>query len=352
MEARKKEHQSCTTFYLFSLLLLFICIITAASIGSASLSPKKSFIILLSKIPLLRQFISKQEIPKVYVTILFQIRLPRILLSALVGGSLAFVGAVFQGLFRNPLADPHILGISSGAALGATIAILFGIQMSFLGLGAIGCLAFLGALLTVLLVYQLSCTGLGTDTVGLLLTGTAVSTMLSSVISLLMTIKREGIEQVYYWTLGSFSGATWWKVAYLAIFLGIGGGILLFHTKELNLMVVGEEGAASLGIEIQRVRRRLILAASILVATCVSVSGVIGFVGLIIPHCMRFFAGSDHKKLLPFSLLGGAIFSIICDTIARTITAPAELPVGVITALLGAPYFIFLLYKSKRGKNE
>lgn len=352
MEARKKRNRNCTTFYLFSLLLLFICIITAASIGSANLSPKKSFIILLSKIPLLRHFISKQEIPTVYVTILFQIRLPRILLSALVGGSLAFVGAVFQGLFRNPLADPHILGISSGAALGATIAILFGIQMSFLGLGAIGCLAFLGALLTVLLVYQLSCTGIGTDTVGLLLTGTAVSTMLSSVISLLMTIKREGIEQVYYWTLGSFSGATWWKVAYLAVFLGIGGGILLFHARELNLMAVGEEGAASLGIEIQKVRRSLILAASILVAACVSVSGVIGFVGLIIPHCMRFFSGSDHKKLLPFSLLGGAIFLIICDTTARTITAPAELPVGVITALLGAPYFIFLLYKSKRGKNE
>lgn len=345
--AMKRKQRYHKIPYIFSLFLLFVCITTAVSVGSASLNPIESFKILLSAIPFVGQCVCVKGIKEVYFTIVLQVRLPRVLLSALAGGGLALVGTVFQGLFRNPLADPHILGVSSGAALGGTIAILFGIQTSFLGLGAIGCFAFLGAVLTVLFVYFLACTALGTETIGLLLTGTAVSTMLSAVISLLMTMKREGIEQVYYWTLGSFSGATWTKDAYLFLFLCLSSIVFLFYARELNLLTLGEETAQSLGIDIKKLRKRLILAASLLVAACVSVSGVIGFVGLIIPHCMRFLAGSDYRKLLPLSLLGGAVFLILCDTIARMITAPAELPVGVVTSLLGAPYFIFLLYRNK-----
>lgn len=347
MDSAKKKYRYTVFYCLLFFSLLILCIIAASSVGSADLNPFDSLRIIASKVPGIRRLISAEDISDVYFTIIFQIRLPRIMLAGFVGSGLALVGAVFQGLFRNPLADPHILGVSSGAAVGATIAILAGMQINFLGLGAIGCLAFLGALLTVMLVYQLACTGPKVSSTALVLTGTAVSTMLSAVISLLMTINRDGIERVYYWTLGSFSSASWAKVVYFIIFLGVGGSILLFHSRELNLLSAGEETAASLGMEIGSVRKRLILAASCLVAAAVSVSGIIGFVGLIIPHCMRILAGADHRKLLPLSLFGGAIFLIVCDTLARTVTAPAELPVGVVTSLLGAPYFIFLLYRSR-----
>lgn len=332
----------------FLLALLPIVIIVSASVGSADLSATDSLRLILSKIPIWGRKIDISEIKAVYQTILFRVRLPRICLAGCVGAGLAVTGAVFQGLFRNPLADPHVLGVSSGACMGATLAILSGIHMNFMGLGAVGICAFLGALLTILLIYQAACTRERLPVVNLLLIGSAVSTMLSACISLMMSMNQEGIEKVYMWTLGSFSAATWTKVRYMLLFLGICGTGLWLLSKELNILTTGEDAAESMGVDLKKLKKRIIILASLLVAACVSVSGMIGFVGLIIPHCMRLIGGSEHKILILYSMLGGAVFMIFCDTIARTITAPSELPIGVVTALLGAPYFIYLIYKNSR----
>lgn len=345
----KKEKKITRNVGAFGLLfLLFAVIVCSASIGSSSLSVIDSLKILCAKIPLVHIWIPKAQVSVMYEKIVWDIRMPRIILAGLTGSGLAVVGATFQGIFRNPLADPHILGISSGAAVGATIAIVSGASMSVFGFGMIGALAFVGALVTVVLVYRISCVGNKLITLNIILTGTAISMMLSSLISLMMSFHHDEIEKVYLWTLGSFSSATWPKVSFLVVFVTIGICVILLCSKELDAIATGNDIAQSLGIDTIKVRKILIVFASLLVAACVSVSGIIGFVGLVIPHCVRFLSGPKHKNLLPFSALGGAIFMILCDTIGRNIVAPSELPVGVITAILGTPYFIFLLYRNKR----
>ena len=333
---------------LLLLLVLPVVVLLSASVGSADLSVAGSLRLLLSKMPYFGKWVDISDQKEVYQTILFQVRLPRILLAALVGAGLSLTGAVFQGMFRNPLADPHILGVSSGAAVGATFAILSGIRLSFFGLGAVGICAFLGALLTIFLVYQIACIREQMSSVTLLLTGTAVSTMLSACVSFLMSIHQEGIEKVYMWTLGSFSSASWTKAGYLAVCLLICGAGLMALASDFNLLLTGEEAAQSMGVDLVRLRRQVIFFASLLVASCVAVSGVIGFVGLIIPHCMRMIGGADYRSLIPFSLAGGAVFMVLCDMMARTVTAPSEIPVGVVTSLIGAPYFIYLIYRNGR----
>ncbi|WP_312106641.1 iron ABC transporter permease [Lachnoclostridium sp.] len=335
-------------YYLVFTLLLLITIVITASVGSANITIYDSLKVLLSKMPLIRNLMDTSDIPKNYVTIIWNIRIPRILLSGLSGASLALVGACFQGLFRNPLADPQILGISSGAALGATLATLSGVTISFFGLGVIGAFAFIGALLTVLLVYQIAFTGSTGSVTHIVLTGTAISSMLSAMISLLMSIRREQIEKVYMWTLGSFSAASMRKVGFLLLFFIVCATIIIVHARELNIIAAGEETAESLGIDTLKVKRTLIIVGSLLVAACVSVCGIIGFVGLIIPHVIRLLLGPRHERLLPFSCIFGAFFLIVCDTLARTLRAPGEFPVGVITALFGAPYFLLLLYRDKK----
>ena len=333
------------------LLLLFVLpavMLFSASVGSADLSIGGSLRLLLSKVPYFGKWVEVSDLKEIYQTILFQVRLPRILLAAFVGAGLSLTGAVFQGLFCNPLADPHVLGVSSGAAIGATFAILSGVRLSFLGLGAVGICAFLGALLTIFLVYQIACAGEQISAVTLLLTGTAVSTMLSAGISFLMSLHQEGIEKVYMWTLGSFSSASWTKAGYLAVCLLICGIGLMVLANDFNLLLTGEEAAQSMGVDLMRMKKQVIFLASLIVAACVAVSGVIGFVGLIIPHCMRIISGADYRSLMPFSLVGGAVFMVLCDMIARTLTAPSEIPVGVVTSLIGAPYFIYLIYRNGR----
>ena len=348
-KAGKHGNRRNLRYRVILLLLLMLCIIISASLGSANLSVADSLKIIVSRIPFLGKQMNISEMAEVYPRIVWQIRMPRILLAGLVGCGLSVVGAAFQGLFRNPLADPHILGISSGAALGATIAMLSGIGFQFLGFGVIGTFAFIGALLTTFVVYQVSCIGNKLPVVNILLTGTAVSTMLSSVISLLMTFHHDKIEKVYLWTMGSFTAASWDKVVFLAIFTVICCGVIILFSSELDVITTGNDTAESLGIHTARIKKIIIVAASLQVAACVSISGMIGFVGLVIPHCIRMISGPKHKLLLPLSCFGGAIFMIICDTIARNAAAPSEIPVGVITAMLGTPYFIYLLHRNKRG---
>ncbi len=344
----KKTNGKSSKGWILLLLVLFILIIVAASFGAANLSLKDSVLILLTQIPGLEDKQMMGQLEEVYIKIIWQVRMPRILLAGLTGCGLSIVGATFQAIFKNPLADPHILGISSGAALGATVAMLTGVTIPFLGFGMVGAFAFLGALLTVLLVYQITCIGNKISTTNIILTGTAISTMFSSVISLLMSFHHDQIEKVYLWTLGSFSAATWNKVGFLTVFVVIAGLVILFFQKELDVITIGNDTAQSVGIDLPKTRKILIVFASLLVAACVSVSGIIGFVGLIIPHCMRILFGPKHKKLLPLSALGGAIFMIFCDTLGRNLVAPSEIPVGVITAIIGTPYFIFLLQHNKK----
>ena len=329
-------------------LLLLLVMIFAISVGSADLSMWDSLQMVLDKIPFIGNFIDVSELAATYEKIIWQVRMPRILTSAMVGGALAIVGATFQGVFQNSLADPHILGVSSGAALGATIAMLTGASVSFLGLGTIGVFAFAGALVTVFLVYKVAGVGGQISTTNMLLTGTAISTMLSSIISLMMTFNREQIAKVYMWTMGSFSSSTWEKVVFLALFVMLGGIILTAYAGKLNILMMGEEDAQCLGVDTTKTRTILIIVASLLVAASVSVSGIIGFVGLIIPHCVRMICGSDNRKLIPYVFVIGAIFLVFCDTIARTIAAPTEIPVGIITAIFGAPYFVVLVITRRR----
>lgn len=337
---RKKTYFYC---YVCMAALLFVGAAISLSVGSAEIGVIGSLKLALSGIPGLKNWIDISMYSSMQRYIILQVRLPRVLLSALVGAGLSAAGGVFQGLFQNPLADPHILGVSSGAALGATIAILFGVQVSVMGIGTIGVCAFIGAMVTIVLVYLIGGMKKGAKTIGILLTGTAVSTLFSAVMSLLMSLHHDKIEQVYLWTMGSFSSAVWVKVGYVAICELICLCICLCLSKDLNLMAMGEETAQSLGIETSRIRKILIIAVSVMVASCVSVSGVIGFVGLVIPHIVRFLLGDDYRKILPGAILSGGFFLMICDTLARTVTAPVELPVGVITAIVGAPYLIILI---------
>ena len=274
-------------------------------------------------------------------TILFSIRLPRIIFAGIVGASLSAAGVVFQGLLRNPLADPYILGISGGAAVGAIIAIITGI--SFIPFGVPG-MAVSGALLTIALVYGIAKTKKELHSTTLLLAGVIVNAFFSAVIMFLIsTTNSKELRSVIFWIMGDLSLAEWNEVILTGFFLMIGFIVMYVYSRHLNLIVSGEETAMQLGVNVEQTKKILLLAASLVTGVAVSVSGTIGFVGLIIPHMMRMLLGSDHRLLLPASALFGGSFLVVADTLARTVTAPAELPVGVITAMCGAPYFIYLL---------
>lgn len=281
--------------------------------------------------------------------IIFTIRLPRVLIAALVGAGLALAGAVFQGLFRNPMADPYVIGVSSGAALGAVLAILAQQLSGFsLSYGIPG-LAFCMAVLTMVVVYRLAQSGGKVPVMTLLLAGIAVNSLLSALVSLCMFYSGSQMHQLVFWLMGGFSGRGW---SYIGMFLpyAITGLIIIFiYTRELNAMLMGEEPAQHLGIDVEKVKFRLLIAAALLTGACVSVSGLIGFVGLIIPHMVRLISGPDHRVLLPLVALTGAVFLVAADIAARVLLAPEELPVGIITAMVGAPFFIYLLRRQKKA---
>ena len=283
-------------------------------------------------------------------TVILEIRLPRVILAALVGASLAPSGAVYQGLFRNPLADPYLIGVSAGAGLGATIAIAFGLQARWGGLGAVSLLAFVGALATTALVYGLARIGGRTSVATLLLAGVALASFLSAVTTYLMFHAEDAFRTVHIvgWLMGTFALSNWSHVRLLAPVALVILVLLWAFSHRLNILQLDEEQAQQLGVPVERTRLILIVAASLLTATAVSVSGVIGFVGLIVPHAVRLVWGPDHRFLVPMSALVGAIFMILADGVARTLLSPSELPVGVVTAFCGAPFFLYLLRQRKQ----
>ena len=273
--------------------------------------------------------------------IIFQIRLPRIILAGIVGATLSVAGVGFQALFRNPMADPYILGISSDSAVGAILAIISGAGLTFLSIPAA---SFCGALLTIVLVLSIARTGFRLQTNTLLLAGVIVGSFFSAIIMFLVSITQdERLHSIIFWLMGDLSLSKYNEIIIVTPFVIIGCLIIYLHAHPLNLIVTGEDTALQLGVEVERVKRLLLITASLITGVVVSVSGVIGFVGLIVPHMMRMVFGSDHRLLLPVSGLFGFSFLVVADTIARIITAPVELPVGVITAIFGAPFFIYLL---------
>ena len=283
--------------------------------------------------------------------ILFSIRLPRIVAAALVGGGLSVSGLLFQGLFRNPLADPYVIGSSGGAVLGASLGVFLLPAFSVAGFGAIAVLAFAGAMGSIFLVYWLASVNGRTPVVSLLLAGFAVSIMLSYSSYFLEVLDQDfgqGMHILSSWLHGTIAQPTWPQLAIVAAMLGLGLAGSVPLARRLNTLALGEEYATHLGVSVQQTRIAVIVIGSILTAAAVALGGLISFVGLIVPHTMRMILGPDHVRLLPATALAGALFLLVADTAARSIIAPSELPVGVLTAFIGGPFFLYLLRKARR----
>lgn len=318
----------------------FIIALVSLTVGSASISSFEAIKIIIN-------YFTKVSEGNMSEKIIMNIRAPRVLMALFTGAGLAISGVTFQGLFKNPMGDPFVLGVSSGAALGATIGLIFNLEKNNYIL--ITLLAFGGAIVTLMLVYNVARVGNKIPIEILLLSGIAISFLCNSLISLIMILKKEAMDKIIYWTLGSLNTSSYKQVLLIVPIVVLGSLFIYRRYKDLNILSMGEEDAYSLGVEVEKVKKELIIISSLIVAALVSVTGIIGFVGLIIPHIARMIVGSNHRELIPFSFILGALFLAVCDTISRVIIAPGELPVGAVTALLGAPYFIYLLWKKKRG---
>jgi iron complex transport system permease protein len=319
------------------------------SIGSVSVPVLDIIQIIMAKVLHLSSLTS---IDPMYTNIVMNIRLPRVILAGLVGASLAIAGAAFQGLLRNPLADPYTLGVSSGASVGAVVTLFFHISIPLLGMYTLPVLSILSSVATIFLVLffarKMDRT-LRVETI--ILTGVIFSSFLGSVISLMIALTGEELREIIGWLLGSVSMRGWDYIGILVPFFLVGSLLLLINSKELNAMSFGEEQAKHIGVNVQRKKLIVLIAGSVLTGSAVAVSGTIGFVGLVIPHFNRILWGPDHKHLLPLSIISGSGFLIIADLISRTIIAPSELPIGVITALIGAPVFAIILMKRRLEKK-
>jgi iron complex transport system permease protein len=320
---------------LFGMLFLVVSIFLGTLLGPAGLTPAE-----------LWQALTEPEQAGPARSILLSLRLPRVTTGVLVGASLAVSGALFQALLRNPLAEPYLLGVSSGAGLGAVAAITLGLTHGPAGL-AVAALA--GGLLAIVIVFRVAQVVGRLDTRVLILAGVVVSAFFGACIMLLLTLSRgDALRSAVLWTMGSLSGVSWEMAGVLAAYTLPAIFVALLLARDLNALAIGEETAAHLGTRVEATKRLSYLLASLLAATAVSVAGVIGFVGLVVPHAVRLLWGADHRRLLPTCVFVGAGVLVLADTLARTVAAPLELPVGVITAIVGVPAFLALLRKTAR----
>lgn len=334
----------------FTLLLwalaavLLISMTLAVMVGSVGITPPVIWEVLLSK----TGFPVETAATRAQTIIIWEIRLPRVVLAAVVGASLAISGAAIQALVRNSIADPYILGVSSGASVGATAVILFG-AFSFFGTYALSFAAFLGAVAAVMVVFFLSRVDGRISVVRLLLAGIAISMIFSALTNfmLMMSKQQGGIQAVVHWMLGSLAGAKWSTIGVPFAVLLLVLTLLLVNYRQLNALLLGEEMAVTLGINLDRFRLFIILFVSLLTGVVVASSGSIGFVGLIVPHLVRMVVGSNYKLVLPVSALTGAVFLVWADAVARIIIAPEEMPIGIITAVCGSPFFIWMLRRRR-----
>jgi len=314
--------------------LFLACLILSLSLGPASLSPGQ----------VLHYLVSGPDHSEAGSVIFWEIRMPRVLLAFLVGAALAVAGVILQDLFLNPLTDPYVTGVSSGAALGATIAIVLGLAAAIWLTG----FALVGGFVTLGFVWAAARRRGRLDIYVLLLSGVTVSYLCTAVISILMIRAGQDLHAIVYWLMGSFSGRGWAEVK-VALFALPFMVVPLFFTREMNILLQGEKRALELGVEVERTKAILMVTAATLTAIAVSVSGVVGFIGLVIPHLVRLLVGPNHRKLVPFSLLLGAALLGIADLLSRTMLQPSEVPVGVVTTLVGAPVFVYLL---RRGRTK
>jgi iron complex transport system permease protein len=328
--------RSPLALWLVGLTAVFAAVcLWSATVGSAEISVTS-----VARIVLAQAGVLPYEAPGHHEYIVVYLRLPRIALGAAVGFALAAAGTVMQGFFRNPMADPSIVGVSAGAATGAVAFIVLPLSLPF----GIPVAAFAGATVTAFAVYLIATEGGRTPVATLLLAGVAVQTFLGAVVSLLLVRSTDaGLRRAILWLMGSLRGSSWNEVATVAAVAALGVAFLFAYARELDLLLLGEEEAATLGVEVKRAKRVLLAASAVVTGAAVAFVGVIGFVGLIVPHVMRLLVGPDHRALLPTSAVAGAAFLVAADTVARS--GAAELPVGIVTAFVGAPFFLFLLRK-------
>jgi iron complex transport system permease protein len=324
-------------------LLLIAAVLVAVGVGAVPVSPTA-----LVRLLLLKLGISSFPVPAERdVTILLLLRFPRVVAALLVGSSLAVCGVVMQGLFRNPMASPEILGLSAGGSLGAVVAITTGIAAG--SLLAVPMLTIAGALLSAVCIYLLSSSRGTTSLLYIVIAGMALSSLFNGLTSALLLFSREyQVSQFVFWTMGGLDGRSWQHILYSAPVLVPGMIVLSMFARELNLFTLGEEQALSLGMRVETVKRLLLAIAAIVTGVAIAVCGPIGFVGLLIPHLFRFLVGPDHRVLLPASALGGALFLVLCDLLGRALLPPLEIRVGIITAILGSPYLLSLIIRIQR----
>ena len=337
--------------FLPALIVIAVPLVLVGSLclGSVALSPAQVLAALASK---LFPGAKGPEVDAVTLVIVWQLRLARTLLAGLAGAALGASGAVLQGLFRNPLADPYTLGVSSGASLGAVAAIALGAKIGLAFPGATEAAAFVGALGSAVIVFMIARINRRTaPAAALLLAGTAVGSFLSALVSLIVSLNDKDLHSVFFWMLGGFGGKSWndFLVTLLPALIAVGAS--LFLARPLDILGAGEEAAGTLGLNVKLLRGIAVAAASLGAAAAVAAGGVIGFVGLLGPHIARLAAGSLHRRLIPFSALFGALLLMAADAVARSVAAPLELPVGIVTALLGAPLFLRLLATSREGRS-
>ncbi|MNZ43787.1 Hemin transport system permease protein HmuU [compost metagenome] len=326
------------------MLLLAVSIVVSLSIGSAGISVADVWGILLHQLPWMKGESSPYSVGE--VTIVTQVRLSRVLLAVLVGACLALAGTGFQGVLRNPLADPYTLGVASGCSVGAAFIILFGFQ-TLLGIWTIPLVAFASGICTLLGVFWLSRSQGVMQIETVILSGVILQAFLGAFVSFMVSLSEGVVNQILFWLMGSLAMRSWNHLYMLIPFLAAGLPILFMYSQPLNLFVLGEKHAAHLGIRVERTKVIVLICSTLLTAAAVSVSGVIGFVGLVVPHLIRLLVGPDYRLIIPLSAIGGGIFVLWADTFARIALTPKEIPLGIVTALIGAPFFAYLLHRRK-----
>jgi len=334
--------------WIISLVLLTAALLFSVAVGSVFIAPATLFTLLFSG-PAGSSSLPENLRP--FYTILFSLRLPRTVLMGLTGAALAGSGTAYQGLFRNPLADPYLIGIASGAGLGAVAAINLNLPYGDLSLFIIPLCAFAGAVLTVAVVYQLAKVGKTLPTTNLILSGVAVSSFATALTSFLMLSATNELRRSFVWLLGGATLSGWQPVLAMLPYVTLGLGSLLTSGHVLNVLQFGDEQAEQLGIDVTRARQLIILAASLTTAAAVSFTGIIGFIGLIVPHLVRLVWGGNYRNLLGLSILNGATLLLLADILSRVVLAPQEVPVGIITALCGAPFFLWVLRRAKEQNS-
>jgi iron complex transport system permease protein len=330
--------------WVWVLVALLLMLVLSAGIGPVAIPPGDVIKILVSRLPFIEQPVDWSW---TFETILYQIRLPHTLLIALTGMALGGSGAAFQGLFRNPLADPYIIGVASGAGLGAVAAIAIEWPATWMGMAVVPAAAFVGGILTVMIVYALARVGRSTPVTTLILAGVAVGTFASALTSLILIVSTDQVRRAVVWLLGGFSLGGWGPVVSVLPYLAIGLILLALLGRPLNVLQYGDEQALQLGLNVERIKLLLVAAASLVAAVAVSFTGIIGFVGLVVPHLVRLLWGSDYRRLIPLATLGGGAVLLASDILARTVLSPQEIPVGIITSILGAPFFLWLLRRAR-----